>query len=186
MSLRFGARLFLYEFLLGAVGIGLAFLFGFWPDPKWVGDKIVVDTALFTGPVILLAWLATTSKLSELKYLKDISNFFESSVIGTYLKTGSLFSFLVLSVCAGFAEEIIFRGILQHHAGNFLTSVIFGLLHALTPFYFVIATFISFYLGWVYEHSDALLVPIIIHAAYDFAALVLYRRRLKHSDQMMA
>ncbi|HEX4922559.1 MAG TPA: CPBP family intramembrane glutamic endopeptidase, partial [Bdellovibrionales bacterium] len=65
-------------------------------------------------------------------------------------------------------------------AGNLLTSIVFGLLHALTPAYFIIATGISLYLGWVYEASGRLLaVPLLIHGLYDFAALLLYRRKLR-------
>ena len=60
-----------------------------------------------------------------------------------------------------------------------ITSVIFGLLHALTAMYFLIATAIGLYLGWLYQTTHHLLVPIIVHWLYDVVALFLFRRRFR-------
>jgi membrane protease YdiL (CAAX protease family) len=75
---------------------------------------------------------------------------------------------------------MFFRGVLQEAAGRWThlavavaaVSVAFGLLHALTPTYAVLATLLGVYLGVVQAASGNLLVVIIAHALYDFVALV--------------
>jgi membrane protease YdiL (CAAX protease family) len=53
-----------------------------------------------------------------------------------------------------------------------LVSVLFGLVHPITPAYAVLATLAGAYLGWAYLASGNLLVPVLAHALYDFTALV--------------
>ncbi|MCF6147773.1 MAG: CPBP family intramembrane metalloprotease [Candidatus Kuenenia sp.] len=99
-----------------------------------------------------------------------------------YLK--SLFSRLtlpdmcIISLLAGFAEELLFRGVTQNKLGIFATSVIFGLLHFISPAYFVIAFLMSIYLGLLYYYFQSLLVPIQAHFIYDLCALI-YLKHLK-------
>lgn len=99
-----------------------------------------------------------------------------------YLK--SLFSRLtlldicIISLLAGFAEELLFRGVVQNKLGIFATSVIFGLLHFISPAYFVIAFLMSIYLGFLYYYFQSLLIPIQAHFVYDLCALI-YLRQIK-------
>jgi len=87
---------------------------------------------------------------------------------------------LMLAVAAGSGEEMLFRGVLQRSisdiGGNFVglgvASIIFGVLHFLTPAYALIATASGFYFGWLYLFSGNLLVPILAHSFYDFIALI--------------
>jgi membrane protease YdiL (CAAX protease family) len=89
-----------------------------------------------------------------------------------------------VSVAAGFGEELLFRGALQPLAerwwgagvGLIVVSVIFGALHAMSRTYFVLATAVGLYLGWLAQHYDDLLAPIFVHSVYDFAALVVLMR----------
>jgi membrane protease YdiL (CAAX protease family) len=53
-----------------------------------------------------------------------------------------------------------------------LASAVFGLLHAITPTYAILATVMGAYLGVVWIASGNLLAPIVAHALYDFVALV--------------
>ena len=64
-----------------------------------------------------------------------------------------------------------------------MTSLLFGLLHALTVMYFLIATAIGVYLGWLYQSSEQLLVPIVVHWLYDAVALFLFRRRFREEKK---
>jgi membrane protease YdiL (CAAX protease family) len=57
-----------------------------------------------------------------------------------------------------------------------LASLVFGLLHALTATYAVLATFMGVYLGAVWLGTGNLLVVVLAHALYDFAALVYLTR----------
>lgn len=99
---------------------------------------------------------------------------------------------LVLASIAGIAEESLFRGVIQPwleiklgmDLGLFVSSVIFGIVHAVTPFYALCAGLVSIYLGLALDYGGErnLLVPIIIHGLYDFVAFLalikLYRQDL--------
>jgi len=65
-----------------------------------------------------------------------------------------------------------------------VSSFIFGLIHAVTPLYFVMATAVSLYLGLYLDYGDSrnLLTPIIIHGLYDFFAFLVILRayRIEH------
>lgn len=93
---------------------------------------------------------------------------------------------IYISVLAGFSEELLFRGFLQPQTGIAAASLIFGALHAVTFGYFLLASAMGFYLGWLYQFSGNLLVPIAVHALYDIFALSLlagiYRRELPQAQ----
>ncbi len=80
-----------------------------------------------------------------------------------------------ISVFAGLAEELLFRGVIQVKLGIVGASIIFGLLHFLTPAYFIIATLMGFYLGFLFQYYDSLLIPIQLHFIYDLGALIYLR-----------
>ncbi len=98
-----------------------------------------------------------------------------------------------ISFLAGVGEEMLFRGVLQaataewtgdflpHSpagamAGNWIAlvavAIVFGLLHAVSAGYAVLATLMGLYLGWLWMVTDNLAVPIVAHAVYDFLALL--------------
>jgi hypothetical protein len=85
----------------------------------------------------------------------------------------------LISIVAGIGEELLFRGVVQPLLINWLgigagltsASVIFGLLHSITPAYAVLATAIGAYFGWLAIATGGLLAPIVAHALYDFLAL---------------
>ncbi len=74
----------------------------------------------------------------------------------------------------------MFRGVMQTAttrvtgaaAAIVVTSVVFGVAHALTPLYAILAGFVSAYLGWMMVATDSLVPPIVAHAAYDWIALI--------------
>ena len=80
-----------------------------------------------------------------------------------------------ISVCAGVAEELLFRGVIQVKLGIVGGSIIFGLLHFITPAYAIIATIMGLYLGILFQYYDSLLIPIQLHFIYDLGALVYLR-----------
>jgi len=85
---------------------------------------------------------------------------------------------------AGLGEEALFRGVVQTALLNRLpawaavamTAAAFGLAHALTVTYAVLAALVGGYLGWLHLASGNLLVPVLAHALYDFIALRLLLR----------
>jgi membrane protease YdiL (CAAX protease family) len=58
-----------------------------------------------------------------------------------------------------------------------VASVLFGLVHAITRAYVVIAALFGAYLGWLWLVTGDLTVPIVVHALYDFLVLVYLMRR---------
>jgi hypothetical protein len=96
-----------------------------------------------------------------------------------------LIDIAVISWLAGFAEELLFRGVLQAKFGIAIASIVFGLVHCVTPAYIVVATAIGLFIGLVYHASGSLLLVIQLHAVYDFAALVYLKyfgRELNDND----
>ncbi|REJ95444.1 MAG: CPBP family intramembrane metalloprotease [Planctomycetota bacterium] len=111
-------------------------------------------------------------------------------LLGEPLSLCTWYDLLLLAALAGLGEELMFRGVLQPWigrihplAGLIAANVIFGLLHALTPGYAILAALFGFYLSlltaWPGEAN--LLRPIVTHAVYDYIAFLLvvreYRRR---------
>ena len=90
----------------------------------------------------------------------------------------------LVAALAGLGEEALFRGVMQTAllarvpawAAVSLTAAAFGLAHALTLTYAVLAALVGGYLGWLHVASGNLLVPILAHALYDFVALRLLLR----------
>jgi uncharacterized protein len=90
----------------------------------------------------------------------------------------------LLSVAAGVGEEMLFRGVFQGVLSRWLepglgwgaASLLFGLLHPITPGYILIASVMGAYLGGIWLWNGNLLTVMIAHALYDFIALVLVLR----------
>lgn len=97
----------------------------------------------------------------------------------------------LVSLVAGVGEELFFRGVLQPIligwmgtvAGLIAASVVFGLLHAITPAYALLATAVGAYLGWLALASGNLLGPMITHGVYDFFALAYLTRACRSPPQ---
>lgn len=85
---------------------------------------------------------------------------------------------MIVCIIAGFVEELIFRGALQHAIGIYWTSIIFTVVHAqylrhwlLTGLVFLL----SLSLGWIYEYTEMLLVCVAAHALYDLIMFCIVR-----------
>lgn len=92
---------------------------------------------------------------------------------------------LVVAALAGIGEELLFRGVLQAGlagalgpaAGLLLASLAFGLAHALSRAYFLLAIAMGLYLGLLFQLSGSVLLPAIVHAVYDVVAIALLLQR---------
>ena len=136
----------------------------------------------FTLPPLVLFLVSMRSRWAPLLRIREL---LRDSFMPLLAGCGPL-DLLLISLSAGVGEELLFRGVLQPGlsvwlgpgAGLALASVVFGLCHAVTVAYFVIATLIGGYLGWLMEHSGGLLAPVVTHTAYDFVALLYLQREL--------
>lgn len=136
---------------------------------------------------IPLGLLAVALDLVEDKFpgLQEVTKATQSSVLsllgGTFKPFLGIMTALALGAAAGIGEEMLFRGVLQFELGSRLgseviavglTSIVFGALHAVTPLYAGLAALASVYFGWLYLVTGNLVVPIVTHAFYDWAALL--------------
>lgn len=156
------------------VGFGSGVEFGF---------RSIAYGILMTGPLGAFAW--ALDRIEEnVPALQDVTTATQRSVLallgGTFKPRLGLAVAVSLGVAAGLGEELLFRGVLQYElverlgrvAAIGVSSVIFGLLHAVTPMYAFLATLASVYFGYLYLDSGNLAVPIVTHAAYDIVALL--------------
>jgi membrane protease YdiL (CAAX protease family) len=114
---------------------------------------------------------------------RSVKRFFDDEA--RPLLAGCHWSDLVLmSVAAGVGEEMLFRGVFQAVLSRWLgpgpgcgaASLLFGLLHPITPGYIVLAALLGAYLGGVWMFTGNLLTVMVAHALYDFLALLLLLR----------
>ena len=88
---------------------------------------------------------------------------------------------LLLGLVAGIPEEILFRGAIQPLLGLVVTSLLFGVLHAVTPAYFVYASGAGLVLGALAIWRDGLWAPIAAHVVVDAVMLLLLARTWRRS-----
>ena len=150
-----------------------------------VGLRWDAADALFglAATLPMLAGLGASIRwpLGPLAQIKEVSDDF----IRPLFAACSVADLALISLVAGVGEELLLRGFLQaliqEHAGWvagwFAASVVFGLLHFITPAYGAYAGLMGLYLGGVWLGSGNLLVAVIAHALYDFLALVYVVRR---------
>ena len=180
---RFLGSLYVTELALVVLSLSIArfvqgsfFPYGF----RLTAENLLLGLLLAIPPALLV--LSTTigpiSKIALVKSsMANITGRLKQ-VLGFSIQSLTAFDIVLLSAVAGFAEELFFRGLLQSFLGVTGAAIVFGLLHALTPAYFVMATAIGLYFGYLYEATGNLLLPMVSHAAYDVFALYLLQRHL--------
>ena len=104
---------------------------------------------------------------------------------------------ILISICAGVGEELLFRGWLMYWlAGGSGTglaepsnlelgialvgsAIAFGMVHPITKLYIFLAALMGLYFGALLIYTGNLLVPIAAHAAYDAVQLLIASRKTK-------
>jgi hypothetical protein len=129
-----------------------------------------------TLPMLVVFWWLIQSHRPALRQLREQVEW----LIGEMFPAASIGQFGLIALLAGVGEELLFRGVLQTLlgrwttpiAGLLLTSLLFGVAHALSKLYFLLATLIGLCFGWLALHYNDLVAPIVAHSVYDFVALV--------------
>ncbi|MFB7638578.1 CPBP family intramembrane glutamic endopeptidase [Peribacillus butanolivorans] len=86
----------------------------------------------------------------------------------------------VVALVVAISEELLFRGVLQTHLGLLWTSIIFAAVHyryLFNWFLFLNVLVLSFFIGFLFEWTNNLLVTIMAHFLIDFILGVLIRRK---------
>ena len=112
-----------------------------------------------------LGWL-----IISMPFMKSVLNKYKN-LINTFELDTSLIFFV--SFCAGFGEEILFRGVLQPHLGVWLTAIIFVAIHGyLNPknwkisVYGIYLTVVIGIVGYLSQYFG-LITAIISHMMID-------------------
>lgn len=90
-------------------------------------------------------------------------------------------------LCVAFGEELLFRSWLlagleafrlPAHVALVGSSIIFGMLHAYTKIYMLLASFAGLLLGGMFLASGQnVLEPLVVHFLYDFCTILVMQRR---------
>jgi CAAX protease family protein len=113
---------------------------------------------------------------------------FLHEALGPPLAQCRWYDLVFVALLAGCSEELLFRGVLQSWIGRWgaleglvASSIIFGLAHAITPTYAVLAGLLGIYLGIVFTITgEANLVPATLcHVLYDLVAFFVVRREAR-------
>jgi len=167
--------------------IPLAFFIAWlWPDVglqriEWSRDGLVLGLLGAIPPGVFALWLLSPAG-RKLPFVGRITSMLRE-LAGATFQALSPVQMVLIAAAAGFGEEILFRGALQPHLGIFITSLLFGLLHPFTLTYAILVVLMGAYLGWLAEHGQGLLAPIVTHAVYNFIALSLIRREMQRMDE---
>ena len=171
----------------------VAYLIGWFADADPLANFHLRIDALFWGlagtiPLYLFFQLSYRLPYGNLNAIKQ----FLIDRMGPMLDACTWSELLYLGLLAGFTEEILFRGLLQplleSHwgwlGGIILSNVFFAMAHFITPLYAILAGLTGLYLGLAMDLGGErnLLIPITIHALYDFLAFIAVAKsyRLEH------
>ena len=166
----------LFAALLGTSNYGLGSGFA-------LSSRALQSGAIATVPLFVLAFVLDFVE-KGVPALQDVSKATQRSVLALLGRRRkpliALGTALALGAAAGIGEEMLFRGVLQEalatRFGDAIavvsSSIVFGLLHAVTPLYAALASLASFFFGFLYLKSSNLAVPIICHGLYDVGALL--------------
>jgi membrane protease YdiL (CAAX protease family) len=175
---------------LGLAAVGLARLFGvslreqFATTPAGLVAGALLGVAA-TLPMLAAFWWMLNARWSTLVELRRMV----AQMLRELFPQASVMELAIVALLAGVCEELLFRGALQNLVGQrttplvglIIASLVFGALHAVSRLYFVLATLVGAYLGWLLLRFDDLTVPIVAHGLYDFVALVYLTR--KHESE---
>lgn len=170
---------------LALVALSLALPLGLtpWLDLTW-SWRVVGQAAVATVPMVALFVALLNLPVGWLEELTQLTR----QILMPMFRTTGLWGIALLSIVAGVSEELLFRGVLQQGLAGWIgnagalavASVVFGVAHFITPAYFLLATVMGAYLGWLYFWAGNLLLPILVHALYDFLALGYYYTQEPH------
>ncbi len=132
-----------------------------------------------TIPMLVMFVFLDRAKFLPLLRIQQLVRAF----IFTFFGKCSTAQIFLICVLAGIGEELFFRGLMQDGiaygiggiigliCGIVISSFFFGVAHLITPTYGIIAFFISLYFAALFLWSGNILVPMIVHALYDYCVI---------------
>lgn len=133
---------------------------------------VLVGILLAISGYIFYLWAEKSKKFNE------IVDLFQN-ILSPIFKNLKLIDLALLSLVAGFCEEIFFRGLLLPKLGLIVSSVAFGLLH-LPGFkywlYVLWATLSGALFGWLFLLTNSLWLPITAHATNNLIGMIMLKK----------
>jgi uncharacterized protein len=169
--------LVLFEASLAPLALGLGWLVG---QPPLEGFSwSLADAAIGALAAMPMFGLLLVGMSRPVGPLARIKQFFEEEA-RPIMVGRTRADLALLSLAAGIGEEMLFRGVIQAALTRWMGrwvglvggSLLFGLMHPISPTYIAIATAVGAYLGALWLIDGNLLSVIIAHAVYDFLALI--------------
>ena len=148
-----------------------------WRSAAWgVAGAVPLFAAFY-----VLDWLPIES-------MRRIHNFLVET-IGPALAACRWYDLVLLALFVGFAEELLFRGVVQPWlepmlgwlGAIVLSNAIFGVLHAATRTYAVLAALLGVYMGLLLDFGGTrnVLTPMLAHAVYDLCGFFVIAREYR-------
>ena len=169
-------KLLIFTFTIeGVVLIGalfLARLFGIkiFPLTTNIFRDVLIGTFWALLPLVFFVFLVS-KKTDDIPIMGSLRKTIITDIKGLF-STTTLIAICLISILAGFAEELLFRGVIQFKLGILAASILFGFLHFLTPAYGIIAIIMGLYIGILSHIYQSVFIPMQLHCIYDFGALV--------------
>lgn len=167
---------------LAIVAFGLAWLLQINPfDHLELSLRAFVTGILGTIPMLVLFAVTYWWPIGPLKEIKHLL----METLGPSLSECTWIELAWVALGAGISEELLFRAVLQTWldqwgpmVGLGVSNLLFGLAHAVTPLYIVLAGLLGVYLGALFQFAGDgnLAPPTLAHALYDLVAFVVVRR----------
>jgi membrane protease YdiL (CAAX protease family) len=162
----------------------LAWLLGVspWELLHWRWDALAIGV-LATLPMFSLFFIATGPR--------EVA----TEMLGAALDSCHWYDLVLLAALAGVGEELLFRGVLQPWLAGwnptfafFAANIVFGLIHAVTPTYALLATGVGMYLSWLTfgVGEPNLWRAIIAHGVYDAMAFAFIVREYRKKQRQRA
>jgi membrane protease YdiL (CAAX protease family) len=174
----------MFESALGFVGLAIAWAAGISMQERLqVSGPALVRGLLACLPMFVFLVVMRASRWAPMVQLRQQVEMLVRELFGD----SSWIELALVCFAAGLGEELLFRGALQPWIAEIthpsvaivVVGLLFGLAHSLSVAYFVVATLIGCYLGWLMHAYDDLVAPITAHALYDFMAILFIRRNIK-------
>jgi uncharacterized protein len=192
----------LFELALAALALFLGWAIG--PSARETVPDLVVDElwpifssillgCVAAGPILLFVEIIRRIPWEPIRELERLT---DDGMLRTLLQLRPP-ELIMVSLCAGIGEELLFRGWLMYWIADLIgladfsggaegplaigialvmSSFVFGLFHPITKLYVVIAAVMGIYFGGLVLYTGNLLVPIAAHATYDAVQLILTAR----------
>ena len=197
----------LFECALGGLALLLGWMLG--PsaramvpefDPSQLSQLWPIFVGILYGCLAAIPVLLVVELIRRIPWepIRELERLTEDGMIKTLLELRPT-ELIVISICAGIGEELLFRGWMLYWlaegasatasattsapaplamgAALVVSSIVFGLFHPITRLYVVLAALMGLYFGALVIYTENLMVPIAAHATYDAVQLIVTARQ---------